>query len=465
MRRVRWPALLCGLCLLGVTACGRSDGAQETGSPDDSGQLSGDTSPSAAADRCDEAPLEGTEIGVTDSKIVIQVSADVGSPLAPGLFQSNVDAMKAFAAHVNANGGVGCRQLEVQVWDSKLDAGETKNGLVNACTTAVALVGGNSLFNPDNGPLVDCADKAGARTGLPDVAALANDVNEQCNPTTYTIQSITEPCDTLSGRRELTSIVGPTNWLLENHPGLHGTFMVPGDLPTTVQSGAVQIAVQEQAGMVFDATPKVSGRAEQAAYSPLALGLTAAGSNYVYNGANDRAMITMRQEAQAQGVTGVDVWACHLGCYTKNLLAAGDTVEGTYLWFQFLPFEEADTNPEAAAFIDAVGADEADSNGAQAWQAGVLFQQVVDEIVADDGPNGITRAAILDRLAATKDFTANGWIGAKDLRGVSDCFVMMQVVGGAFTRVHPTEPGTLDCSPENVTTLTIDPTEAAKEIT
>jgi hypothetical protein len=135
------------------------------------------------------------------------------------------------------------------------------------------------------------------------------------------------------------------------------------------------------------------------------------------------------------------------------------------MWMQFLPFEEADTNPEATAYINAMKADkhEPDSFGAQAWQAGVLLKQVVDGIVAKGGPNAITRAAMLDGLKNTKDFTANGWMGGpKDLRGMSPCFVLLQVKDGKYARVFPAERGKLDCSPSNVTTATVDPEQAVK---
>src|SRR5258708_4676352 len=200
--------------------------------------------------------------------------ADVGSPLAPGLFQGNLDALNAFAKAVNAKGGVGCRQLVVKTWDSKLDPAETKNGLIDACKNAVALVGDNSLFNPDVSPMEQGAD-------------------------------------------------------------------------------------------------------QQPAYTPRIQTAKAANSTFVYDGSNDRAMWTMRKEAKAQGLSSVKVWACSLACYTKAFLATGGAdVEGTYLWMQFLPFEEADANPEATAYIQGVGADKADSFGAQAWQAAVLFKQV-----------------------------------------------------------------------------------------
>ena len=465
MRRLRWLAILIAFAFV-VVACGRGDDSDSSASTTTAAASTGASAATTTADKCKSEALKATEVGVSETKITVTVMADVGSPLAPGLFQGNLDAMNAYAKYVNASGGIGCRQLEVKTWDSKLDPTETKNGLIDSCKGSVAMVGSNALFNPDVTPMSGCVDKAGAATGLPDLAALANDINQQCNKTTYMIQAVSESCTTLTGSRPLKAMVGPTKWYIKNvEPNLHGLFMVPGDLPTTVQSSTYQIAGQASVGVKWDATPKVSGRDEQAAYTPRIQTAKAANATYVYMGSNDRAMWTMRKEAKAQGLTSVKVWGCSLACYTKAFLATGGAdVEGTYVWMQFLPFEEADSNPEAKAYVTAVGADKADSFGAQGWQAGVLFKQVVDGIVAKSGPNAITRKAILDGLAATKDFTANGWASPKDLKGFGECFMIMQVKSGKFERVYPAEKGKFDCTTGNVATVTIDPAEEAKKI-
>lgn len=488
-KRVRLLGCLCALALV-AGACGRGDDSAETsettvGPATTSAATTaapattaggattapGATAPATTeavtttteADVCASEPLQATEVGVTATEITIEVSADVGSSLAPGLFQGNHDAIEGFADYVNANGGIGCRKLVVRLWDSKIDPTEAKNGIIDACQSAVAMVGSNTLFNPDMSPMVGCLDSAGQPTGLPDLAALANDVNQLCNPTTFVIQVVAEPCPIPVGsERTINVVIGPVRYLLSVEPDLHGVFMVPGDLPTTRQSAISNIESQRAEGVVWDATPLVSGRAEQPAYTPFVQTIKEMGSTYVYDGSNDTAMVRMRKEAAAQGVDTVKVWGCSLACYSRNLLEQGGSdVEGTYVWMQFLPFEEADTNAELQAYVDAVGVDNVDSFGAQAWQAAVAFKQVVDEIVATNGPNAITRAAILEGMANLQDFDANGWAGAKSLRGISPCFVQLQVQNGEFVRVHPEERGTLDCDPANVTSVTVEPISAA----
>jgi ABC-type branched-subunit amino acid transport system substrate-binding protein len=416
--------------------------------------------------QCASEPLEATETGVTADKITIEVMADVGSPLAPGLFQGNFDAIEAFADYVNANGGVGCRQLEVKTWDSKLDANESKNGLIDACQSALAMVGNNALFNPDMTPLTGCADKAGAPTGVPDIAALANDVNELCGATTFTIQFRSEECPVNVGQpRNFTVQVGAAGYLAEQHgEPLHGLFLVPGDLPTTRQSAIPNIEGQKLDGIVFDAAKLVSGRSEQAAYTPLVQLLKENNGNYVYNGSNDTTMMRMQLESQAQGIDPSSiVWTCSLACYTKNFRENGGAASnGTYVWMQFLPFEEADTNAALQAYIDSVN--EPDSFGAQAWQAAIAFQQAVNQIVADQGPNAITRASLIEALAAIDNFSADGWAGARDLRGISACYVLMQLQGSEFVRVWPEERGTMDCDEGNLVELTVEPVAAAEAL-
>ncbi len=458
MHTNRWITAVGLTVLLLASACGRSGGDQEATGEGSSATTTGSSG-------CEGQTLEATDVGVTADTITIEVMADVGSPLAPGLFQANIDAVKAFAARVNANGGLACRKVEVKEWDTKLTPEEAKNGQLDACANAFALVGGNSLFNPDVTTMESCVDRAGAVTGLPDLSALANDVNELCSDLTYNIQVVAEQCPVNAGQvRPIETFVGPQQWFLEQHPDLHGVFAVPGDLPSTVQSAMPLIAGQEQVGVTWDALVKVSGRDEQAAYVPKVLAAGESGANYFYNGSGDVSMALARREAAAQGVD-IDVWACALGCYSKKLLAnGGPDVEGTYVWMQFLPFEEKDTNAELAAYLDAVGEGAATSFGAQAWQTAVLFQTAVDAVVAEHGVNGLTRANLLTALDGIHDFTANGWMGAKDLKGNSDCFVLMQVQDGKFARVFPEERGTLDCNPDNIATVDIDPAVEATKV-
>jgi ABC-type branched-subunit amino acid transport system substrate-binding protein len=460
MKRYRLLAVVMAIGLV-AAACSRSDDTTS-----DTGGGATPTTASATNAACEGVTLEASDTGVTADTITIQVMADTGSPLAPGLFQGNVDAIEAYADFINAKGGVGCRQLKVETWDSKLTPDEAKNGQIQACTNALAMVGGNSLFNPDMTEASTCPDAKGQPTGLPNMAALTNDVNELCAKNTFVIQAVAETCNPdgtpPTGSRPLKAFVGTVEYYQTIEPNLNGIFLVPGDLPTTVQSATYQIEAQRQAGVNWIGAVKVSGRAEQSAYTPIVQTASNGNANYVYNGSNDVAMLNMRREAAAQGLNGVKIWACSLACYTDKFTAASSDAQGTYAWMQFLPFEDKGSNQELDNYLNSI--ETPDSFGAQAWMAAVAFQQAVDNIVAADGPNAITRAAVIEELGTFTDFDANGWMGPKNLKGgFSDCQVILQLEGSEWVRKLPTATGELDCNPSYVVTLTLDPTaEAAK---
>ena len=128
MKRYRWLGLLLALGLV-AAACGRSGSSNNA--------AGGGSTTTAGNSKCQGVTLEATDTGVTADTITIQVMADTGSSLAPGLFQGNVDALQGFAKYINANGGIGCRQLKVETWDSKLTPDESKNGQINACQTCL----------------------------------------------------------------------------------------------------------------------------------------------------------------------------------------------------------------------------------------------------------------------------------------------------------------------------------------
>jgi ABC-type branched-subunit amino acid transport system substrate-binding protein len=262
--------------------------------------------------------------------------------------------------------------------------------------------------------------------------------------------------------REIPAAIGATVYLLKQEKNLHGAFLIPGDLPTTVQASMTQIAAQKNAGINLNQTPKVSGFSEQSAYTPIVQQLRADQSNYLYDGSNDKAMVNARKEAKAQGVDSVKYWMCSLACYTDAFLTSGGAdVEGTYASMQFLPFEDKGSNAELDAFLANVK--KPDSWAAQSWQAATVFKQLIDGIVAKSGVNGITRASLLDALKNAGEVDAGGWMGKKSLRGTSSCVVVLQVQNGKWARVFPTEKGTMDCTSVNLTKVSIDPVaEAAK---
>ncbi|MGI9602891.1 MAG: ABC transporter substrate-binding protein, partial [Acidimicrobiales bacterium] len=375
----------------------------------------GSTTTAAASGVDCSVPLEATEIGVTADTIKVIVMADSDSPLAPGLFQGAADGAIAWGEKVNADGGLACRQVEVEFWDSKLNATETVNGFLRACESALALVGTTVLFGNDTSDLNSCADQAGNPTGVPDLAYITTEPPHQCSTTSFHLSRPGAECPYESGERDHIIAGGAVEWVLAEAGGsLNGAFLVPNDLPSTIGASVPQIEGHETLGVVYDNSFGISGRATQSEFSQYMAPLRDSNANYVYNGSNAETMVKFRQEAADQGLDVDNItWLCTLSCYTPGFLAeGGDAVEGTYVWTFFLPFDETETNDELATFMGAIGTDFPEAWAAGAWGDGVLFEQVVNSIVEREGPNALTRQAILDELGTVMDFDVNGWWGS-----------------------------------------------------
>jgi ABC-type branched-subunit amino acid transport system substrate-binding protein len=456
VKRTAWLALSVAACLA-VAACSSS-------SSNGNSSLGGTTTTAKAQDVCAGKTLTASEVGISPTTITVTVVADVGNPLSPGLFQGSIDGIKAWAADVNANGGLACRQVKVLQHDSFLSPDEAKNGVTTACQTSTALLGTTALFLNDMRPVNGCKDKAGVATGIPDLAVLQTEPVEQCSKVSFAVIPNGGSCPySGKGLRTFHAVTPAIQWFKKNvTTDLHGIFVVPNDLPSTITASTSLFTAIEQAGVKQDAEFGVSGIASQSAYTPIVQAIKSHHSTYVMNGADFSGTMKMRKEAAIQGVSGVKVWACSLQCYAPNFVKQGGAqVEGQYSWLQLLPFEDQGSNATLDAFLkyDA----KPDAFGEQAFSAGLLFQQVVEAIVAKSGPNAITRAAILGQIRTVHAFDAGGMIVKTDVAGKtpSNCIAIVQVQSGKWVRVDPVKKGTFDCSePGGITTITLDPLKA-----
>ncbi|HEY8216258.1 MAG TPA: ABC transporter substrate-binding protein [Acidimicrobiia bacterium] len=439
MRRIRWAALVAMAAL--ATSM---------------------TTAIASAQGGNEKP-QATDIGITEDTIRVAVIADVENPLRPGLFQGSKDGVEGWAKNLNKHGGLANRKVEVDFIDSKLSADDARNAFIKACSEDFAVVGATALFTNNVDDIESCVDKAGAATGLPDIAVVTTEVAQQCSPTTFGINPPTLVCDTQTEHPQTYQANAGRAFYYEKKFGkdIHGIFIFTSDLKSANNANRGSMTQMQTAGIKADDQIDVSALATQSAYTPIIQAMKDDSSNYAQSGSDYNSTVTLRKEAKLQGLTDPKIiWDCTLQCYDRRLVEqGGGDVEGQYVSLLFLPFEEASKNKELKAFVSTVGKDKADGFGAQAWASGVLFQQAVDKIVDKSGVNGITRKALLDELnTGFHKFNANGMIGNVDVSGhkPSACFVLMQVKNGKFVRVTPTKPGTFNCDSRNLKTTKLD---------
>lgn len=424
---------------------------------------SGGVTATTMMDPCEGAELESTEIGVTEDTIKVLVMADVGSALAPGLFQGSIDGTNAWANYVNANGGLACRQIEVIEHDSQISSAETTNGFLIACEEAVSLIGSTALFAFSVGDLNTCPDSEGNEIGIPDIPERAVEVVHACSPNTFAVTNAMCPYEG-SGPRTFNNVSGAHKWVMEQAGGpgsLNGVFLIPSDLASAINASMPGIRAHTEFGVANDGEFGISGLATQAEFGQLLERMREADSNYAYTGSDDNSMLKWKREAVAQGFDLDPItWMCSLACYTSDFIE-DEVSNGTYLWMQFLPFEEADANEELATFMEYIDKETPDAWSAGAWAAGRLFEQAVNNIVERDGLNGITRQALLNELRATESYDVNGWYSPFNFETKINgpCFVLLQVQNQEFVRVYPEERGTFDCNPDNIWVNTIDPSD------
>jgi ABC-type branched-subunit amino acid transport system substrate-binding protein len=397
------------------------------------------------------------EIGITSKTIHIAVLADVNTPAAPGLFKGSVVGLDAFAKYINANGGIAGRKLVVDFIDTQLSADQAQQGLIQACQNDFALVGTSALFLNNLTPMLQCQDKAGKATGLPDFPNVESDFAHACSPVSFTFTGNILQCATKNDHPQTYTVnTGAEQDLAKTLHLTKGSWIEGNDIKGTLDA-TLPAAKAEQGGPypLKGEGFLVSGLAPQSTYTPYVERLQQAGTQYVNNLAGLGSMVLARKEAAVQGVTGVKAWSCTEVCYDqKYIQQAGTVANGTYVTVPYVPSVEANLNKETALMVKYVGKNNVSGFSTASWIEGRLFQAAVNAAVAKNGTNGLTRANLLTAVRNIHSFNANGMIGNVNV-GVQQenpCFMELQVKNNQFVQVYPAKKGTLDCKPSNLVT-------------
>ncbi len=380
------------------------------------------------------------------------------TPVQPGLFQKNVNVIKAWAGIVNAHGGLAGRKVVVDFCDSKLDPNATTNCVIQACQNDFALVGTAADALTDLSDLDGCKNAAGQAIGIPNLAFVGFPPLA-CDKVTYLIDGYGSYCSTSTRNPQMYNVnIGDFRYYESHFASLHGIWVYNGDVPTVriasvpeFQAGA-NIGISKDGQGFYTST----GAAPQSALTPLVQVMKQNQSTFGYGGATPENTILLRKEAQLQGLNSVKVWACNSGCYDASFLAqGGSAVNGEYAVTYYLPFyAESQDNPALKAIVSAVGGiANINGNALNSYLDALLFQDAVGKAVASGGT--LDRQTLFTALSKETSFDADGIIGPTDVaaRTPSACIVISQVQNGQFKRVYPTKAGTFDCDPANLVTI------------
>jgi ABC-type branched-subunit amino acid transport system substrate-binding protein len=404
----------------------------------------------------DEKPT-ASEVGVDAKTIHIAQVADVENSIAPGLFQGGVDGVAGAVKYINANGGIAGRKLVVDFYDSKLNPNEARNGIIKSCEDDFTMVGNGMFLFSGFDDAINCVDKSGQPVGIPDIPAVATNTTQGCSPVTYASTASSLDCATLnSDPQKFNGQVGDSKYYQKKYGPLHGTLIVSNDSASTQRQSSVLGLYAQKGGIDITSTSAFSSRDPQSVFTPVIAQMKNDGANYNLDGQAVSSVISMRQEAQLQGLTDPKfVWTCQIQCYDKATVDAGDVMANTRIVLNFLPFQEAKTNKTLAAFVKYVGKDKINGFAVWGWVSALLFQQVANQVVKDHGVNGLTRSNFLTALKNTHQFNAGGMWGTNDPgnRLASPCFMILRFDGGKYQREYPSKPGTFDCKPSNRQTV------------
>ncbi len=412
--------------------------------------------PAVGAQSGGDTATKATDVGITADEIRIAVVADVDNAVVPGFFAGSVAGVKGAAKYLNAHGGIGGRKVVVDFIDSHLNPNDARNAIIEACENDFALVGTSALFLTNVDDMIGCPDQQGAATGIPDIPLVVTDVAQQCSPVSFPINPPNIDCATRDQHpqtyRQNTEEIP---YFQKKFGDLEGYFIVPNDLKSATDSTLVAVAGIEAAGVKNVGSSQMSLQATRPEFTPAVQAIRESGANYVFARVP---FPPLRQEAQAQGVNEVEAWDCELPCYDPSVIEQGGTaIEGQYVKLPFLPFDEGKSNKMLANFLKYSGSD-IDGYSPQAFAAVLALREAVDAVVAKDGKDGVTRAAVLEALADVNDFNAGGMIATVDVgdRRISECGIVMQVEDQDFVRRNPKKPGTFDCNKDYVQVVKLD---------
>lgn len=406
-----------------AAACGNRTGDEDAGPPEDEST----TEPTDTSEG--DSGGGATDVGVTGDTITIGVVADL-TGVVPGLFKAAPDAVKAYAAKVNAEGGVNGRELVVEVYDTGTNDRGNAQAYEEACDEVFAAVGSESAFDSGGRDAIEAC-------GFPSLPGIITDPGVEGLPFVFPRVSP----DHVG--------VGPARWMAQEHPeAVQNAAMFYVNTPYIESAARETMEARESVGWNFVYVQPV-GQLESN-YTPHALEMKNRGVQAFAFAADDNNIIRLQQALREQRHPIAVADVSTQGYSQDYLEAAGPAGEGSYAPLQHALLEEADQIPALQEYVDWLAevapGEEPTSNGLTAWIRAKLFVDAATA-VGDD----LTRDALLAELGSMTDWDADGLIAPTDIgQAVPDeaCFVVAQVVDGRYERAFPDEG--FHCSADDV---------------
>lgn len=403
----------------GGTSGVSTGGGTATGSGGASAQGAGGSAGGPAAQDCREG---ADEVGVTDSQIRVGNVSTLSGPV-PGLFRGALVGAQAYAAFVNSQGGLFCRELVVLSGDDGLDSGRNRAAHLDLKDKVFAFVGSFST-NDDGGASVleecGCPDVGGSlarvRFNLP------NHFNPQPQP---------------PGWRS-----GPPTWYAQEY----GTEVIEhwalfvSSIQSAREIAADMRKVYEAKGFTVVYTREVQPNETNFTGDVVQMRSNDVKALSWQGPASDMARLaaTMRQQDFS-----VDLPNWGNDSYNPNFVEiAGEAAEGIVVdqVYSLFQGEDAGRVPEIATFNEWMRRIDPDQTvdlfSLYGWLSAKLFVEAMRQTDA------LTRESLLDTLGGMGEWNADGMVGPVNVgeKRPSDCFFVFTYRNGEYRRIFP-DPG------------------------
>lgn len=344
------------------------------------------------------------------------------STLTAGLFEGAVVGTKAYAAYVNAEGGIRGRRIVVDSYDDTYEGAANKQYTQEAVEKDFATVGGFSLQDNFGGTVL------AANPQVPNVAV-------SLDPAAVFLPNSFSPAPAVHGWP-----LGPLTYFKNKFPdAVTHTGSLVADQPSAIGEWNDQRTAMEHVGyhIVYDQQFDLS----QTDFDQNVIAMRNAGVKILF-------IEQMPQNYAAAVIKAMNLQDFHpllvLGdpTYSEELVpnaGGAAAIDGAYLeqFFALYLGEDADSIPAVKTFLTWV---QNVSPGFRpdlftlfGWLSGELFA----EALSSAGPHP-SRGSVLQALRGISSFTGGNLIGRTNpaaKTGASGCYIIARVVDGKFLRL------------------------------
>jgi ABC-type branched-subunit amino acid transport system substrate-binding protein len=408
----------------GATTAG---GGSTSGGGSDPGGATQGTGANSATGGTKAGSCDGfkNQTGITDKTITVANVADVSGPV-PGIFESAQQATRAYAAYFNSANDICGRKLEVELLDSRADAGADQQAYTRACDDAFAAVGSMGAF--DSG-----GAQAAESCGLPDMRSTTTTTERRDCSTCFAAQAV-DP--------ELVNGSMPRYFLSKYKDATrHAAYLYINAGAAAANAPMIRNAYT-RAGWKVDYYRGID--VSEFNYAPYVQQMKDKGIRLVTYTGPYQDTVKLLDAMQQQGFKP-DAYVQDATIYDQNFVdQAGENGNGVFAWSTTRMFDDYSVKEMQLyrAWLQQVKPGAVPNFfGLYAWSAARLF---VEQATALGGK--LTRAALIGALSKVRNWTGNGLhvpqqVGQKTS---SNCGSVFQLNDGKWRQVSP---GSFMCGP------------------